>query len=88
MKKIFLVIVIIVLVVLFGTFPLSIIGKIFKYIGKGIEWLANTLNFFIGILFYTKKAALKKATLRNEDLPKICPGHSSLWNLLQCGSVN
>lgn len=46
MKKIFLVIVIIVLVMLFGTFPLSILGKIFEYIGKGIEWLADILNFF------------------------------------------
>jgi cell shape-determining protein MreC len=46
MKKILLISIIIVLVVLFGTFPLSIVSKIFQYIGKAIEWLAKILNVF------------------------------------------
>lgn len=46
MSKIILAILIIVLVVLVGTWPLSILAKIFDYIGMIFEWLANGLNFF------------------------------------------
>ncbi len=46
MKKILLIILIVVLVVLFGTFPLSILAKIFEYLGKAVEWLARILNLF------------------------------------------
>jgi hypothetical protein len=46
MKGIFLTILIIVLVVLFGTWPLSILAKIFEYLGLALEWLAKALNIF------------------------------------------
>ena len=46
MKKIILTIIIIVLVVLLGTWPLSILGKVFEYIGIAFKWLADSLNFF------------------------------------------
>ena len=46
MKNLLLTILIIVLVVLLGTWPLSILGKVIEYIGIAINWLANTLNFF------------------------------------------
>ena len=45
-KNIILIIFVIILVVLFGTWPLSILGKVFEYIGIALNWLANTLNFF------------------------------------------
>ncbi len=46
MKKLILIILIIVLVVLVGTWPLSILGKIFEWIGYAFKWLAKILNFF------------------------------------------
>lgn len=46
LKNAILIILIIVLVVLFGTWPLSILGKVFEYIGKALNWLADALNFF------------------------------------------
>lgn len=46
MKKILLIILIIALVVLFGTFPLSILAKVFEFLGNAIEWLAKALNLF------------------------------------------
>jgi len=46
MKSLFITILIIVLVVLFGTWPLSILSKIFEYIGIAIGWLAKALNVF------------------------------------------
>ena len=46
MKNILLIILIIVLVVLVGTWPLSILGKIFEYIGIALNWLAKALDFF------------------------------------------
>ena len=46
MKKILLIILIAVLVVLFGTFPLSILSKIFQFISTSFEWLAKILNVF------------------------------------------
>ena len=45
-KKIILAIIIIVLVVLFGTWPLSILGKVFDWFAIAFKWLANALNFF------------------------------------------
>ena len=46
MKNILLIILIIVLVVLVGTWPLSILGKIFEYIGIALNWFAKALDFF------------------------------------------
>jgi hypothetical protein len=46
MKNLFIAILIIVLVVLFGTWPLSILAKIFEYIYKALGWLADALNVF------------------------------------------
>ena len=46
MKNLLITILIIVLVVLFGTVPLSILGKVFEYIGIALKWLADALNFF------------------------------------------
>ena len=45
-KNILLAIFVIALVVLFGTWPLSILGKIFEWIGIALNWLASALNFF------------------------------------------
>ena len=39
-------IMIILSVVLIGTFPLSILAKIFEYIAIAINWLADILNIF------------------------------------------
>ena len=46
MKKLFIAILIIVLVVLFGTWPLSILAKILNFFATCIEWLAKILNIF------------------------------------------
>ena len=46
MKKIILAILIIVLVVLFGTWPLSILARVFEILGSILRWLAESLNFF------------------------------------------
>jgi len=46
MKKLLIIILIVVLVVLFGTWPLSVLSKIFSFIATGIQWLAKTLNWF------------------------------------------
>ena len=46
MKKLILTILIIVLVVLFGTWPLSILAKIFEILATAIQWLAEALNLF------------------------------------------
>ena len=46
MKYIFFAILIIALVFLFGTWPLSILAKIFSFFTKGLEWLADFLNIF------------------------------------------
>ena len=45
-KNIISIILVIILVVLFGTWPLSILGKVFEYIGIALNWLADALNFF------------------------------------------
>lgn len=46
MKNLFFTILIIVLIVLFGTWPLGILAKVFEYIGKALGWLADALNVF------------------------------------------
>lgn len=46
MKNLILIILIIALVVLVGTWPLSILAKIFTWIGEALNWLAKILNFF------------------------------------------
>lgn len=46
MKKLILVLLIIILVVLVGTWPLSIFAKLFEWIGYGLRWLAKMLDFF------------------------------------------
>ena len=46
MKNLFFTILIIVLIVLFGTWPLSILAKVFKYVGIALGWLADALNVF------------------------------------------
>lgn len=46
MKNLIITLIVIVLVILFGTIPLSILSKIFEYIAKGLQWLAKILNFF------------------------------------------
>ncbi len=46
MKKIIFILLIIILVVLVGTFPLTILSKVFEYLAIGIKWLANALNLF------------------------------------------
>ena len=46
MKKIFLIFFIIILVILVGTWPLTILAKIFEYIAWFFNWLAKILNIF------------------------------------------
>ena len=46
MKKILMIILIVVLVILFGSLPLAILSKIFEYIGIALNWLAKSINFF------------------------------------------
>jgi hypothetical protein len=46
MKNLILIILLIVLVVLFGTWPLSILANVFEVIGKFLKQLANILNIF------------------------------------------
>lgn len=46
MKNLLITILIIVLVVLFGTVPLSILAKMFEYVAVALKWLAGTLDFF------------------------------------------
>lgn len=46
MKKIIIIALIVILVVLFGTFPLSLLGKLFNWISIGFNWLAGILNIF------------------------------------------
>lgn len=46
MKNLIIAIAIIALVVLFGTWPLSILAKLFEYIGVALGWLANILDIF------------------------------------------
>ena len=45
-KKILIILLIIALVVLFGTWPLSILCKVFEWLGVALNWLAGALNFF------------------------------------------
>lgn len=46
MKNLLLAIVIIALVALIGTFPLTILSKIFDWLSKAMDFLARVLNFF------------------------------------------
>lgn len=46
MKLLIYVFIITVLVILFGSFPLSILSKIFEYIAIAFKWLAKGLNIF------------------------------------------
>lgn len=53
MKKLLIILLIIALVVLFGTWPLTILSKIWDamlwlggIIGKGIKWSAKALDWF------------------------------------------
>ena len=46
MKNILFAVFIIALVVLFGTWPLAIIAKVFNYLRIIFEWLSNFLNIF------------------------------------------
>lgn len=45
MKKI-LIVLIILAVVLFGTWPLGILSEIFRYLSLAFKWLAKALNIF------------------------------------------
>lgn len=46
MKKLILILLVIILVVLVGTWPLSILAKLFEWIAYGLRWLAKALDFF------------------------------------------
>ncbi|MBQ3213957.1 MAG: hypothetical protein IJB10_03000 [Clostridia bacterium] len=46
MKSIFLTILIIVMIVLLGTWPLTILAKLFEILSTVIMWLAKALNIF------------------------------------------
>lgn len=46
MKNLILLLLVIILVVLVGTWPLSLLATAFDWIAYGIRWLANTINFF------------------------------------------
>ena len=46
MKTLFFIIFIVGLVVLFGTFPLSILAKVFGYLETFFKWLSSILNIF------------------------------------------
>jgi hypothetical protein len=46
MKKLLIILLVVCLIVFFGTWPLSILATIFNFIGKGFSWLASALNVF------------------------------------------
>lgn len=46
MKNLIIAILAIALVVLFGTWPLSILAKLFEYLGIALKWLAKILDIF------------------------------------------
>lgn len=46
MKKLFFTILIIVLIVLFGTWPIGILAKVFEYFAMALRWIANALDVF------------------------------------------
>ena len=46
MKKLLIILAIIVLVVLFGTWPLFVLSKIVEWLATGIRWLAKALDWF------------------------------------------
>ena len=46
MKSIFLTILLIVMIVLLGTWPLTILAKLFEILSTALMWLAKALNIF------------------------------------------
>jgi hypothetical protein len=46
MKQLIVILLVIILVVLVGTWPLTILAKVFEWIAYGLRWLATALNFF------------------------------------------
>lgn len=46
MKKLLLTLVIIALVALIGTFPLTVLSKIFYWLSEALNFLARALDFF------------------------------------------
>ena len=46
MKSLFITILIIIMVVFFGTWPLSILANIFGLLQKVLSWFSNILNIF------------------------------------------
>ena len=46
MKKLIFILLVIILVVLVGTWPLSILAKLFEWIAYGLRWLDKALDFF------------------------------------------
>lgn len=46
MKKLIFLILIIAMIVLVGTWPLSILARLMDWIAYGVRWLAKTINFF------------------------------------------
>lgn len=46
MKKLILILLVIILVVLVGTWPLTLLAKLFEWIAYGLKWLAKAINFF------------------------------------------
>ena len=46
MKKWIIILLVLILVVLVGTWPLSILAIVFDWIGAALRWLANVLDFF------------------------------------------
>lgn len=46
MKKLILIILLVVLIILFGTYPLTVIAKVFEWIAYALRWLAKILDFF------------------------------------------
>ena len=46
MKKLIFILLVIILVVLVGTWPLSILAKLFEWIAYGLRWLAKALDIF------------------------------------------
>ena len=46
MKTVLWILLIVGVVILFGTWPLAVIAKIFEWIGTVLAWIAKLLDFF------------------------------------------
>ena len=46
MKKLIVILLIVILVILVGTWPLTAIAKLFEWVSYGLLWLAKALDFF------------------------------------------